>query len=125
MRRIGWIVAFLLSAGWIACALSTAAVQSCSECRSVWRRTRDGWEHQDRLFRTRPLPPPAVHPAMVAALQVLLPLALLGLAARGRKPAPTNTQPARPSAMAWCKRHRVAQSLCLPWKRDPFTRGKC
>ena len=125
MRRIGWIIAFLLSAGWIACALSTAAVQSRSECRSVWRRTRDGWEHQDRLFRTQPLPPPAVHPAAVAALQVLLPLGLLGLAARRRKPAPTKTQPTHPSTTAWYKRHPAAQSLCPPWKRDPFTRGKC
>jgi hypothetical protein len=120
VRQISWIVALLVFAGWIACALSSTAIQSANECQSVWRRTRDGWEHQDRLFRCQPLPPPVLHPTVVAALLILVPLCLLALAARNGKSVRTPAQSAHASATPWFKRRKRARSLCLPWKRGPF-----
>ncbi|MGA2796254.1 MAG: hypothetical protein ABSE63_01615 [Thermoguttaceae bacterium] len=71
MQRIGWIVAVLLTLGWVA---SEFPVQNaCSNDRprveTAWRRTVDGWEDASQWsfysFTSRPV----LHPFCLSVMQ--------------------------------------------------------
>lgn len=72
MQRIGWILLLLLALGWLASEVPCQGPAPSAEPATVWRRTRDGWEHKDRVLVAGPPFRPALHPALIAAFEVLL-----------------------------------------------------
>jgi hypothetical protein len=70
VQRIGWILLVLVVLGWVASELPSQPPATATPA-TVWRRTRDGWEHQDRVL-TRPTHHPPLHPVVIATLEILL-----------------------------------------------------
>lgn len=70
MLRIGWILFVLVTLGWVACELPSQP-STTNEPATVWRRTRDGWEHRDRVL-VQAVRRPALHPVVIASLEILL-----------------------------------------------------
>jgi len=71
VQRIGWILAVLLTLGWVA---SEIPVQNASsngrpKIETAWRRTVDGWENASQWnlysFDSRP----ALHPLCIGMMQ--------------------------------------------------------
>lgn len=70
MQRIGWILLILFLLGWVASEVPCQGPDS--QPATVWRRTRDGWEHRDRVLPAPEPYRPALHPVVIAAMEVLL-----------------------------------------------------
>jgi hypothetical protein len=85
---------FVSACGWLACEVPIAS-QAGQQFENPWRRTPHGWQ---KVSYWQPAPPPyrpALHPAVVATLEILLSLIALvafapqaGPAASPRQPAP-------------------------------------
>lgn len=69
MPIVGWVLAMLLGAGWVASEWSPANQPPPAAVEPAWRRTTDGWERLER--QPAPLANPGFHPALLAALFVL------------------------------------------------------
>ncbi len=104
MRLIAGLMLVLLVLGWMACEVPL----SCSECstetvgglcalhaqklfssepgsKTAWRRTADGWEKTTWWSSDPPIRRPALHPTVVALMQIFLALgALILFAGAGR-----------------------------------------
>jgi hypothetical protein len=70
VQRIGWILLVLVTLGWVACEWPSQPPDA-AEPATVWRHTRNGWEHRDRVL-VRAVYRPALHPVVIASLEVLL-----------------------------------------------------
>jgi hypothetical protein len=70
VRRIGWILLILFLLGWVASEVPCQGPEPLPA--TVWRRTRDGWEHRDWVLPPREPYRPALHPLVIAAMEVLL-----------------------------------------------------
>ncbi len=80
MRWIGWILTLLLILGWAASELPLAESSGQPPCQWAWRRTVDGWEQESAVVVRPTNQAPALHPAVVSSLQLLVSLtALIGL----------------------------------------------
>jgi hypothetical protein len=90
VRLIGWLLLIMVVVGWLASELPPAATPPSrsagqSEDGAVrWRRTSDGWQDSSRWVTLRPTPRPAVHPAVIALLEVSLTLAAMIALGDGR-----------------------------------------
>ena len=85
MRLIGWFLLLLVTLGWLSSEIRLAEPQSPDHTQSDWRYTVDGWEHRSLWTNKPTAQPPALHPAVVGALQLLLStLALFAFPAKGR-----------------------------------------
>lgn len=105
MPIVGWILAALVTAGWLACeAPDPAAPPTTAVSPAVgWRRTSKGWEQLDRP-ELPPLKNPGFHPALFAALLTLgSTLSLLAF------PAERPVEPQSPPAERPRRRRRTAQ----------------
>jgi len=71
VQRIGWILAVLLSLGWVASEipLQNASSNDRPRIETAWRRTVDGWENASQWsiysFTSRP----ALHPFYLGMMQ--------------------------------------------------------
>ncbi len=71
VQRIGWILAVLLSLGWVASEipLQNASSNDRPRVETAWRRTVDGWENASQWsfysFTSRP----ALHPFYLGMMQ--------------------------------------------------------
>jgi len=73
VRTIGWLMLVLVCLCWIASELPISGDQD----RNGWRRTRIGWEHQEKWPTNIVVREPALHPTTVGSLQLLLSLMAL------------------------------------------------
>lgn len=89
MRRIGWLVLLLAAFGWLAAESPPPADQRPPADLS-WRRTRDGWQRATWLADPIPVHRPALHPAVVGTLELLL--SMTALVAFAEAP-PRNSRP--------------------------------
>ena len=78
MRLIVTILILLVLAGWLASRVefSPPSAQGAVES-GTWVRTVDGWERRSDWATSRPLYDPALHPLVIAALELLVSLAAL------------------------------------------------
>jgi hypothetical protein len=72
VRTISWLVLVLLAVGWLASEIPDAEPASNGPHDSGWRRTSLGWEHVSQWTPSAPPRRPALHPAVVGLLQLLL-----------------------------------------------------
>lgn len=72
MHQIAGILLVLVAIGWVAIELPGPTPADANQPATVWRRTRHGWEHQDRVLPQRPVHRPGLHPVVIAAFEVLL-----------------------------------------------------
>lgn len=78
MRRIGWFLVLLVAIGWLACEIQLPGTSPAAGARlDSWRRTRDGWERATWLTSQITSRRPALHPGVVALLELLLSLTIL------------------------------------------------
>ena len=79
MHRVAWLLLILVSSAWIACEVDVGApaIEPPSAPETTWRRTARGWEKSQSW--APPIKPydPAIHPAIVAAAQLLVGLFFL------------------------------------------------
>ena len=79
MHRVAWLLLILVSTAWIACEVDVEApaIEPPSAPETTWRRTARGWEKNQSW--APPIKPhdPAIHPAIVAAAQLLVGLFFL------------------------------------------------
>ncbi|MEN6496007.1 MAG: hypothetical protein ABFD16_17125 [Thermoguttaceae bacterium] len=94
MRWIGWMVALLLTLGWIAVEVDVAEPARPRLAASDWRRTRVGWEQPTWLDAHIPARAPALHPAVVGLLELFL--SLFGLVAFAARRCHNGANPTRP-----------------------------
>jgi len=66
----------LLVAGWLATIVPLGDAESDGRL-PAWRRTVNGWEHPTWATAGSEIGPPALHPAVVGALEALLSLLAL------------------------------------------------
>ena len=85
MQRIGWIVALLIAAGWIASEIPAGYSDGNAGAASTWRRTVQGWQHRNQVVSSQPLTARPLGPLVVAGLELLL----SGLALLAFSPAPS------------------------------------
>ncbi|MEX0714378.1 MAG: hypothetical protein WD278_18725 [Pirellulales bacterium] len=92
MRGAVWLLLFVSACGWLACEVPIAS-QAGQQFENPWRRTPHGWQ---KVSYWQPPPPyrPALHPAVVATLEILLSLIALVAFAPQAGPAASPTQPA-------------------------------
>jgi len=76
VRWIGWLLLSLLVAGWLATIVPLGDAESDGRL-PAWRRTVDGWERPTWSTVGSGMSPPALHPAVVGALEALLTLLAL------------------------------------------------
>jgi hypothetical protein len=71
VQRIGWILAILLVAGWLASEipLNKAASQEGSIVQTCWRRTVNGWENSSQWDFFKVTHRPEVHPLFLSLFQ--------------------------------------------------------
>jgi len=86
MRWIGWMVAVLLTVGWIAVEVHVAEPARSGLAARDWRRTRTGWEQPTWSDAHLPVRAPALHPAVVGLLQLFV--SLFGLVACSARQTP-------------------------------------
>ena len=72
MQRIGWIVALLIAAGWVASEIPANPSDGHNAVASAWRRTSEGWQQHSQVAPSRPRTPPPLSPLVVAGLELLL-----------------------------------------------------
>lgn len=84
MRWIGWIVALLMTVGWVATELPVAEPLQAGLANTDWRRTRDGWQQPTWLGASIPAREPALHPGVVGMFQMLVSLMALVGFSKGR-----------------------------------------
>lgn len=114
MRWIAWMVALLLTVGWIAVEVQVAEPARSGLMARDWRRTRTGWEQPTWSDAHIPVRAPALHPAVVGLLQLFV--SLFGLVAWSVWRAPGTNAPAQ--------RDAVSVKLGLPHPlRSPRPRG--
>jgi len=90
LRWIGWILLALVIAAWVSSELPLAEAELGPPCHDPWRKTADGWEPQQVVLGHALADRPALHPAVVAALQVLLAVyCLVGLEPKAKDLKPT------------------------------------
>lgn len=77
MRLIAGLLLILLGLGWLACELPLGDDAREPGPKTAWRRTVDGWEQTTWWATEQPLRRPAIHPTIVALLQMFLALAAL------------------------------------------------
>jgi hypothetical protein len=83
MRSILGILLLLAGAGFMSCRIEVRSADLVrSPSSSDWVRTVDGWE-RPRHWSSSQVPPPAVHPVIIAAGQVLVSLFALTVATNG------------------------------------------
>jgi hypothetical protein len=88
---VKWIVLgllLLIVAGWTASTVSSPGLTP-ADCLTPWdwRRTRNGWQRAEWLMPPAAQRKPALHPSVVAMLELLLSIgALAAFPARGRGP---------------------------------------
>ena len=77
MRLIGWLLLALVGFAWVASEVPLSGDSPRAGPEMVWRRTVEGWE-KATLWNDESAPRrPALHPMVVALLQVLLALVAL------------------------------------------------
>ena len=83
--RLGLLL--LIAAGWTASGLSWCGLTPADGLTPWdWRRTRDGWQRAEWLMPTVAQQKPALHPSVVAMLELLLSIgALAAFPNQGRK----------------------------------------
>jgi hypothetical protein len=76
VQKIGWIVAILCAASWLASEIDLPGkVQNISDREEiVWRRTIDGWEKMTDWTFAAERTPPVLHPGIVGLLMAALSL---------------------------------------------------
>jgi hypothetical protein len=72
VQRIAWILLVLITLGWVGTELPGPMPAGSAPPATVWRRTRAGWEHQDRVLPPAPPHRPSLHPVLIATFEVLL-----------------------------------------------------
>jgi len=77
VRRIGWLSLLLLALGWFVSEMPLPDLQSGETLDTPWRRTCDGWEHSTWWSQAAATRQPALHPIVVALLEMFLALAAL------------------------------------------------
>jgi len=76
VRWIGWLLLSLLLVGWLAAIVPLGDAEPDARL-PAWRRTVDGWERPTWSTVGSGMGPPALHPAVVGALEALLSLLAL------------------------------------------------
>ena len=77
MRLVGWLFLALVGFAWVASEVPLSGDTPQPSYEVAWRRTAHGWE-KPTAWHDKPAPHrPALHPMVVALLQVLLTLAAL------------------------------------------------
>ena len=71
VQRIGWILAVLLTLGWVASEIPVQNASSDDEPRveTAWRRTVDGWENASQWSFYSLTSRPALHPFCLGMMQ--------------------------------------------------------
>jgi hypothetical protein len=71
VQRIGWILAILLTLGWVASEipLQNAASNDRPTVETSWRRTVDGWENTSQWNFYSYTSRPALHPFYLSMMQ--------------------------------------------------------
>jgi hypothetical protein len=79
MRWIGWVLLAIVLAGYLAAEMPPPATPQPAPADTLWRRTRDGWQHATWLLPAESIPSrrPALHPVVVGMLEILLSAAAL------------------------------------------------
>ncbi len=72
MRLVGLLLLILVGLLWLASEAPLAAPQPSAETPTGWRRTAEGWELASLWPLHRAPREPALHPAVVGLLQLLL-----------------------------------------------------
>lgn len=95
MRWVGWVLLTIAIAGYLAAEMPSAAPPEPSPPGSLWRRTRDGWQHARWLAPDEAIPfrRPALHPAVIGMLQILLSAAALVAFSDSGANSPQSTTP--------------------------------
>jgi hypothetical protein len=74
VRRFPWLIVVAFLASWFAAGLAEPGAAAEDETGG-WRQTRQGWQRLEDLWdRAAEYPRPALHPAVVGGLEVLLTL---------------------------------------------------
>ncbi len=71
MQRIGWILAVLISLGWLASEipLQSASTTDQMKVQTCWRRTVSGWENASQWSFEDTTPRPDFHPVLLVLMQ--------------------------------------------------------
>ena len=77
MRLIGWLLLLLVVFAWVASEVPLRGDSPQPSPEVAWRRTADGWEKTARWHNEPAVRRPALHPMVVALLQMLLALGAL------------------------------------------------
>lgn len=99
MRWIACLILLIAAVFWLA-AETPPATELGTQANLCWRRTQNGWEHATWLADSIPNRRPALHPAVVGTLELLLStMALVAFADRPRrKSRPTLKMPPKKTA---------------------------
>ena len=93
MRMILGLLLIILGLGWLASETPIGNDSLQLNCGTHWRRTVDGWERANWIVGDEVIRRPALHPTVIALLQMLLAIAALILFAGKSKQQP-RSQPA-------------------------------
>ncbi len=77
MRWIGGIILFLMIVGWAAAEYPLAEPPCVGLAATDWRYTSEGWQRPTWLDASIPTRQPALHPAVIGTLQLLVSLMAL------------------------------------------------
>ena len=118
MRSIGWITVILIAALWGASEIRLPAANDPAPRDSGWRRTRDGWERSSQLLR-QPVAQPALHPSIVASLEILLAILALSALPATTRPVPRPQPGSAAASKAKPKRPRPVLIRQVSSRRRP------
>ncbi len=98
MRRFRWLIIAVLVLPWLANVAaapgSVGRAVASEDASGGWRRTRDGWQRIELFRPAIPYRRPALHPAVIGSLEILLTMTAM-LALSRQRGTENMQQPAR------------------------------
>ena len=72
VRRFRWLIIAVFVLPWLASEAAAPAAVASEDMSGGWRRTREGWQRIELFRPAIQYRRPALHPAVVGSLEVLL-----------------------------------------------------